>query len=136
MNRTLGVLLVEGGPDDTQMFPLLGGTNTLGRESSNDVVDTENGVSRRHVEIVETQTGYILRDLSTNGTYVNDRLISKDDHVLGDGDRIRLGSSAVTFVFRSDSAGRQPRRAGYNPAPTVSEGGRLGAYGLFRSGTA
>ena len=102
---TVAVLLVEGGPDDGRMIPLIGGTNTLGREVINDVVDTETGVSRKHAEIVETDAGYHLRDLSSlNGTFVNKNRIQAGSHLLFDGDRIQLGPSKVIFIFKSDRA--------------------------------
>ena len=105
MNRTAAVLIVEGGPNNESMIPLHRGTNTMGRQFGNDIVDTETGVSRLHAEIDERSSGYYLRDRSTNGTFVNDSRIPAGDFFLTDGDRIRLGPSQVTFVFRSDTAG-------------------------------
>ena len=105
MNKTLGVLLVEGGPNDGDLIPLIGGRNRMGRELTNDVVDTETGVSRLHAEIIETESGYYLHDLSTNGTYVNNKRISPEENsLLIDGDKIGLGPSTIRFVFRSDTA--------------------------------
>ena len=44
----------------------------MGREMINDIVDTEIGVSRRHAEIIETDTGHYLRELfSSHGTFAN-----------------------------------------------------------------
>ena len=105
VGRTAAVILVEGGPNDGQMIPLSRGSNVMGREMANRIVDTETGVSRRHAEIVETDASYFLRDLtSTNGTSVNGRTIDEAGHDLSDGDRIQLGPSKVAFIFKSDRA--------------------------------
>ena len=105
MNRTAGVLLIEGGHNDGDLIPLIGGENTMGRELTNNAVDTETGVSRLHAEIIETESGYYVHDLSTNGTYVNDKKISREENtLLIDGDRIGLGPSTIRFVLRSDTA--------------------------------
>lgn len=55
-------------------------------------------VSRDHLEIVVGSTGARLVDLSTNGTYLNDRLIERGATVgLKDGDRIELGATSLEF---------------------------------------
>ena len=91
------VLVVEGGPNDEEEIPLTGPVTSLGRQSSNDVVVAETGVSRQHAEILRVESGYNLRDLSsTNGTFVNSKKIEQGDYLLQDGDTIRLGASKVS----------------------------------------
>lgn len=64
---------------------------TLGRWTGNDVVFIDRGVSRNHAQIRCEGRQYVLEDLgSTNGTYVNDRLLDRAV-ILQDGDEIRLG---------------------------------------------
>ena len=101
MDRTDGtVLLIEEGPNGSEMFPL-GSSASIGRQSDNEIVIPYVGVSRQHARIVKTETGYYLRDLaSTNGTYVNREKITHDVFLLRNGDRIQLGSSEVSLVFR------------------------------------
>jgi len=56
------------------------------------IADRTLAISGRHCEIVDTPAGPALRDLSTNGTFVNgstQRLFG--DHLLRDGDCIELG---------------------------------------------
>jgi type VI secretion system protein ImpI len=56
------------------------------------IADRTLAISGRHCEIVDTPAGPALRDLSTNGTFVNgsqQRL--SGDHLLRDGDCIELG---------------------------------------------
>lgn len=67
---------------------------TIGRDPACDwaLPDRTLALSARHCEIVQTAAGALLRDLSTNGTFVNDastRLL--DDHVLRHGDRFDAG---------------------------------------------
>ena len=94
------VLLVEGGPNGAKAVPL-GRSTMIGRQSDNDVVVPDVGVSRQHVRIVRTEEGYHLRDLgSTNGTYLNDTKIAHGTVLLRDGDQIRLGVSKIRLVFR------------------------------------
>ena len=99
------MLVVDGGPNDEETIPLAGSTTSMGRQSANEVVVAETGVSRKHAEIVQTDNGYFLRDLgSTNGTFVNSKKISDDDYLLQDGDAIRLGASKTSCVFRSPTS--------------------------------
>ena len=98
-------LLVKGGPNDNQTIVLKGPETTMGRQSGNEVVVPEAGVSRRHAQIVENNMAYYLRDLgSTNGTFLNSKKIPDGDQVLKDGDKIRLGASKVDLVFRLPAA--------------------------------
>lgn len=43
---------------------------TLGRDRTNDIVIVDKNASRKHCGIVQQLNGYVLVDLSTNGTYV------------------------------------------------------------------
>lgn len=68
----------------------------IGRQSDNDLVVTDPGVSRHHAEVINSNGTCTLRDLgSTNGTYVNGSVVS--EHALRDGDRISVGSTVVEF---------------------------------------
>ena len=98
-------LLVEGGPNNSEQIRLGAGLISMGRQSANEVVVAEAGVSRRHAEILQKEESYYLRDLaSTNGTFVNTRKIPQGDYLLHDGDRITLGATKVVFIFRSPTA--------------------------------
>jgi hypothetical protein len=68
----------------------------IGRQSDNDLVITDPGVSRHHAEVINHNGTCTLHDLgSTNGTYVNGSVVS--EHALRDGDRISVGSTVVEF---------------------------------------
>jgi type VI secretion system FHA domain protein len=72
---------------------------TIGRDPANHwpIPDRTLAISARHCELVAAGSRVLLRDLSTNGTFVNGsstRLVG--DHVLKDGDRIELGPYAIS----------------------------------------
>ena len=95
------MLVIDGGAADGRTIPIGNTTVRMGRLPDNDVVVNETGGSRNHAEIVGTDSGLYLRDLkSTNGTIVNRTRVGESDHLLHDGDRIRLASCDVSFVFR------------------------------------
>jgi putative peptide zinc metalloprotease protein len=96
VDRGRASLIVKGGPNSGLSVPLAGKPVTLGRRSDNDLVVDEGTVSRRHALIMETPSGFVVRDLSTtNGTYVNTDNIGVGERVLTHGGEIRLAGSKV-----------------------------------------
>ena len=71
----------------------------LGRSEECDVVLSARAVSRHHAQIVQTNTGYLLRDLdSKNGTFVNGQEVG-GDYPLQDGDEIQIAlATRLLFV--------------------------------------
>ena len=72
----------------------------IGRNSSNDWVlrDPDRYVSGRHAEIEHRAGAWLLRDTSTNGTFVNDsdEALGPDRvHQLSHGDRFRIGEYEI-----------------------------------------
>lgn len=72
----------------------------IGRNTSNDWVlrDPDRYVSGRHAEIEHRGGTWLLRDLSTNGTFVNDsdEALGPDrPHQLSSGDRFRIGEYEI-----------------------------------------
>jgi len=60
------------------------------------IADRSKAISGRHCEIVDSAAGPVLRDLSTNGTFVNGATTRlAREHVLRDGDRIEMGPYVV-----------------------------------------
>jgi pSer/pThr/pTyr-binding forkhead associated (FHA) protein len=83
---------------------------TIGRIASNTLVIEHPGLSRSHAMIQSTPGGWLLTDLrSTNGTYHNG-LRLEQGVALGDGDKIELGDTTLTF--RCQQASEQPAEAG------------------------
>jgi pSer/pThr/pTyr-binding forkhead associated (FHA) protein len=99
---------------------------TVGRDPESGLVIRGKHVSRRHAVIRASIQGYVVRDLSTNGTYVNGRRVD-GSQVLGMGDVIRIGDEE--FRFEADPAtyepsaelrGREPARPLETPAYALS----------------
>jgi pSer/pThr/pTyr-binding forkhead associated (FHA) protein len=79
---------LEHGAQNIELRP---GTLSLGRSSACNIVLDDNLVSRKHAEIVVTDTAVSVRDLgSVNGVYVNSRRINESQSAR-DGDRIQIG---------------------------------------------
>lgn len=63
---------------------------SLGRDMDNDCIIKDDAISKHHLHIVESDTGYILKDLkSSNGTYLNNKKI--DEAQIKKGDIIGFG---------------------------------------------
>ncbi|MFO0677326.1 MAG: GGDEF domain-containing protein [Polyangiaceae bacterium] len=69
----------------------------IGRAAKNDLSIDQEEVSRHHARIAYDGSHYRVSDLaSTNGTFVNDRVVK--DHILQDGDQVRIGRAIVKFM--------------------------------------
>ena len=79
----------------------------IGRDASSDVVVAQNEVSRRHAEIVPEEQGYFVRDLSTNGVFVNGERVQQT-LLLSRADVVRIGSEE--FRFYADLAPASPKQ--------------------------
>ncbi len=78
-------------------FPLNKECVTIGRKPDNDIQIDNLAVSGHHAQIITILNDSFLEDLnSTNGTYVNSKLIKK--HALSDGDVISLGKHQLKYV--------------------------------------
>ena len=104
--KDIAAVVVEGDTYGQQRMPLsTSGITSIGRLLDNDVAVTEVSISRYHAQIVETETGYYLRDMeSTNSTFLNGRLIGEGNHELHDTDTIGLCNQKVILTFRSPKA--------------------------------
>jgi serine phosphatase RsbU (regulator of sigma subunit) len=76
-------------PSGRRFVPVDKPVFTIGRRTGSDLRLVGREVSRQHAEIVLSRDRYVLRDHSSNGTFVNDSAI--EEHVLRHGDSIRLG---------------------------------------------
>jgi pSer/pThr/pTyr-binding forkhead associated (FHA) protein len=86
---------------DGREYSVGAGPLSFGRDAASNVVVTGNEVSRQHAEIRTEPEGYLLVDLSVNGTYVNGERIGKT-HLLARADVIRIGNDE--FRFYADAA--------------------------------
>src|SRR5207237_9335194 len=71
-------------------------TINIGRGADQDLVLADIAVSRRHIKVHLTATGYRLQDLgSGNGPLINGKRV--DEVPLIDGDQIELGNTLLRF---------------------------------------
>ena len=75
----------------------------VGRGADSQIVLEGDSVSRRHAHL-ERRAGawYVVDDGSTNGTYVNEEQISREQ-LLVNGDRIKVGPSILKFLSGADA---------------------------------
>ena len=87
---------------------------SIGRESGSDVVIPHKQVSRKHAMIMPTLRGYELKDLSSNGVYVNGSRIN-GTQLLARADMIRIAKDE--FRFYADVSSLAPTRSFQSFAP-------------------
>jgi two-component system, cell cycle response regulator len=93
----IGCLVVIVGSEIGKRVELGDTDIVIGRSSSSDLQLDMDNVSRSHASVDRTPLGWVIRDLgSTNGTFVND--IPVREHVLHDGDQIRIGRAMLKFL--------------------------------------
>lgn len=103
LDKKLPTLFVLRGTDAGLRIPLTKSTVTMGRTIDADLVFHDEQISRRHAAISrDPQTEkYYLTDLgSTNGTYLNDKPIDREE--LRDGDKIFVGGTILKFMLQDE----------------------------------
>lgn len=74
-------IFIFSGYGHNQSFELVGNSVYIGRSEDNDIQISGMSVSRRHLEIIEKDDLYYIKDLnSQNGTYVNGTRITPDEY--------------------------------------------------------
>lgn len=91
-------LVVISGKNKGEIYPIDVAELKIGRYHDNDIIIQDIGVSRRHAKISKIGSKYILKDQSTNGSYVNDKQIIYGEVELKDNDIITIGND--TFKFK------------------------------------
>lgn len=91
--------LVRVGTGD--VFSIGDGTAMIGRDRESDVVVSGAAVSRRHSIVRRSMRGYVVTDVSRNGTYLNGRRV-RGARLLRNGDLLRIGEEE--FRFEVDGA--------------------------------
>jgi type VI secretion system protein len=109
--------LGEGAPAP---FEVAGDMAVLGRSRNCDwpLPDPGNAISSRHCEIRREGDAWILKDISTNGTFLNDaaeRLAV--EHRIAEGDLLRIGHYEVVASFGEARTIFAPMPAAAAPAP-------------------
>jgi len=92
----VGWLVALNGALRGQDFRIVDGKNMIGTAADSDIVLTDQYMSSRHAVLRHEDGQFILVDLdSTNGTYVNDNRVSKEELI--DNDRVRVGRTEMKF---------------------------------------
>ncbi len=75
-------IFIFSGYGHNQSFELVGNSVFIGRSEENDIQISDMSVSRRHLEIIDKDGRFYIKDLnSQNGTYVNGTQIDPDEYV-------------------------------------------------------
>lgn len=91
------LLVVKRGPNAGSRFLLDRDVTTAGRHPDSEIFLDDVTVSRRHVEFVREDKGFLVRDVgSLNGTYVNREPI--DTAILSGGDEVQIGKFRLIFL--------------------------------------
>lgn len=96
-------------------------TTNIGRGEDCQVILEGETVSRLHCEIVRWGSAYVLRDLSRNGTFVNEQRIQQVQ--LQDGDQVRIGQNIllVQLVSGANTSSLSHKNTLPNRVPPVFE---------------
>lgn len=97
--REEGLLLYEG-RDTYPDYHIQKEVCTVGKDQASDLLLQKETVSRHHAKIRKMEDGYYIEDLnSTNGTYLNDELLSyKEPRLLHSSDLICFGDVKYRFI--------------------------------------
>ena len=96
MNDTQYQLFVQRGPEPGKVYPLNSVSMTIGRDPMVEIPITDPEVSRQHVRLTGTLSGYKIQDLgSTNGTYVDGVRLGGEAVELAVGQIITMGEGVV-----------------------------------------
>lgn len=103
----IGMLIVRQGSKRGSRMALDTDRVAIGRHPESDIFLDDITVSRRHAEVVRTESGHEVIDAgSLNGTYVNRNLVERA--ALSDGDELQVGKFKLVYVAlgdESDAAG-------------------------------
>ncbi|HEY2744048.1 MAG TPA: GGDEF domain-containing protein [Polyangia bacterium] len=114
-DRDRAYLIVLAGSSVGEMYKITAETTVIGRGQQADIQVIDEGISRRHAEIMHKGEEIVIRDLgSTNGTYCNGDKIA--EHTLTDGDKIQVGSTTILKFTFHDSLDESFQRQMYESA--------------------
>ncbi len=96
-----GKLIISSGSQEGQVIPLLKKELKVGRATSKadwEIALPDPSVSRPHARLERVNDTWVVYDLgSSNGTLVNDVVVSDNGRALRDGDIITFGKTLVVF---------------------------------------
>jgi hypothetical protein len=95
--KEMFILEVKEGDNKGEVYTLDEPEIKIGRYYDNNIILKDPTVSRRHAKIIKIDQTYIFKDESTNGSYVNKKLIHYDEKKLDEGDIITIGKTKYVF---------------------------------------
>ena len=97
-------LVIIKGKREGHAFDLDKRTIFLGRSIKNDIQIRDTAVSRKQLKIYPIGKRYFIEDLkSTNGTYINDQLISPGEgYEISESDTITIGDTVIHLEFLAE----------------------------------
>jgi two-component system cell cycle response regulator len=99
--RSEACLVVIYGQRMGTRFPVKAGELLIGRSSQAHLQIDHESVSRRHARVMSTEGRIEISDMgSTNGTYVNDEIVTSRE--LSDGDLIKVGRTILKYLSNSN----------------------------------
>src|SRR5882762_9735411 len=105
----MALLRILNGSLENQEIELSPDSMTVGRASACNIRIADAGVSSKHAKIWCEEGQYFLMDLgSTNGTFVNDRDVDREQ--LNDGDVVMFGMTKASFVGEKPKPRASPNR--------------------------
>ena len=118
VSRMGAKLIATSNSGEQEIFPLTQETTTIGRSPNNDIHINHLSVSSKHARIINILESSFLEDLnSTNGTYVNGKLVKK--HVLNHGDNVAFGEKQMTYQSHSADADQGDKQTMVNDEKTI-----------------
>lgn len=101
--------------EKTVAIPLQAPAMTIGSEATCQIVVHDAGTAPRHCQILKTDQGFLVRDLSGSfGTFVNGKRIK--EHALREGDVLQVGGEKFAYGDKSGNTGKIGTGAQARPA--------------------
>jgi pSer/pThr/pTyr-binding forkhead associated (FHA) protein len=95
-------LVIRSGAGAGKVLPLDKSELHVGRDVTNDLVISDEKVSRRHARLYSEGDQYVVEDLgSTNGTFINGARLS-GPHLLRAGEQITFGETSIVSYERTE----------------------------------
>ncbi len=97
------LIMIRGNPQGHRFF-LTQSEMLIGRDPTAEICLSDQGISRRHAQILKENEAVYLLDLgSSNGSFVNNRrLASKEKVCLAKEDMIKLGSTILKYLPKGE----------------------------------
>lgn len=96
-------LVIRSGAGAGKVLPLEKSEMHVGRDVTNDLVISDEKVSRRHARLYSEGDQFVVEDLgSTNGTFINGARLS-GPHLLRVGEQITFGETSIVSYERIDN---------------------------------